>query len=905
MINVSGKTRVLTSTRIIEPQVIVEIEGLPLLGANTVYKIPKVGDEEFYVGYPGMVVDGTMKDVDALPLISLAGSTSNITQQLSAEKGMAASASSFTADIVDEEEIITKYLSPGVKIDDLLGKKATVYLNHGKGAHPEDSIPVIIGVVNEIDAGAGAVKLTIGHPEGLKRQEIFTLIQTSLTADYRYRARTIQGIKYQTQDAVFGSLVTITYTSGATAGSEVVTVVNNAVTVQIANGVSTASQVSSAIADSQAAVNRVAVSVTDGNQNLVQTTGTWTLDSDTEIHLDSVENMLLPTVDETFSAYVRIGDEIIKYTGFDGSKLTGITPGQFDTIPKSHDAEDEVSTVYRLRGSMKEVALKVMMSGAAEVEGVKALSVGHTDSVTIVDNAIVFGGINVESKYGLSLGDLVSTTLSDETANNFTHRKITAMGTTSVGSYLVVDGAPLIPEFGTDVVVSFKSQYDVWPDGLGMQVDQVDVAEHEALENLFPSAFHNYDFRLDDTISGDSFVETEIYRPSGCYSIPRGGRSSVGLTKPPIAQAETITLDENNIRNVSKLRVKRSLTSNFCNAVVYKYEQDIIKKDFTRGSVSLSAESINRIPNVKNTPITIEAVGVRNNVESRSIIDAQIKRIFDRYQFGAESISGVEVLYKDGYRIDVGDTVIFGSPRLQLSDSTNGTRAFRPRVMEVVNSSKGPRAGTIVLDLLTTAYSVEAKYGVVSPSTKTDTGSTTSALKIKKSFATPGAQNEQYKWSPYFGQKIIVRTEDWATKYETTLVGFAEQDVNLMKVNPPLPVAPGADWIIECGPYEDGEETFLWKALHVFADPQVTVVSGVSPTEIEVSPSDIGKFWAGSPVRVHSEDYTVDSGDNDIKVKFIVGNNLTLSRTVGFTPSAGQKIDLIGFPDLGAPYRLL
>lgn len=58
---------------------------------------------------------------------------------------------------------------------------------------------------------------------------------------------------------VAGNSITITYTSGGTAGSEVVTVVSSAISVQIAVGVSTAAQIKAAIEASGAASALVSV----------------------------------------------------------------------------------------------------------------------------------------------------------------------------------------------------------------------------------------------------------------------------------------------------------------------------------------------------------------------------------------------------------------------------------------------------------------------------------------------------------------------------------------------------------------------------------------------------------------------------------------------------------------------
>lgn len=73
---------------------------------------------------------------------------------------------------------------------------------------------------------------------------------------------TIQDINYQAVAAgVGGNSITIAYTTGGVAGSEVVTVVSSAISVQIASGVSTAAQIVAAIVASTAASALVTATV--------------------------------------------------------------------------------------------------------------------------------------------------------------------------------------------------------------------------------------------------------------------------------------------------------------------------------------------------------------------------------------------------------------------------------------------------------------------------------------------------------------------------------------------------------------------------------------------------------------------------------------------------------------------
>ncbi len=82
----------------------------------------------------------------------------------------------------------------------------------------------------------------------------------------------IQNVIYTAKDVYAdGNLISVTYTSGATPGSEVVTVVGTAISVQISAGVSTAQQVYDALAASQDALDLVSIAIT-GVASTVQNT---------------------------------------------------------------------------------------------------------------------------------------------------------------------------------------------------------------------------------------------------------------------------------------------------------------------------------------------------------------------------------------------------------------------------------------------------------------------------------------------------------------------------------------------------------------------------------------------------------------------------------------------------------
>lgn len=556
---------------------------------------------------------------------------------------------------------------------------------------------------------------------------------------------------------------------------------------------------------------------------------------------------------------------------------------------------------------MSEIALKLMLSRGAAIESVALNHFRYLDGVTDIPNALIWATIDLQKKYGITVGDYVSSSGSSNPTNDFTDRKIMSITRTDSGSYIIVDGAALTLEENSPALISFKSKYDVWPDGIGLSIDQVDVARHEDLIAFNPADFHEMDFYLKDTIQADDFIANQLYFTNGCYTIPREGRCSVGKTLPPLMQSNTKTFDEKNVINASGIRIVRSKNQYFYNSVVYKFEEDAVEDDFTQNVVRLSQASFDRVKNVKNIPMVIEASGVRDNPDSREKITTLQKRVLDRYQFGAEVLD-VKVKYKDGYDCEVGDTVIFGSEALQISDSTIGSRAFRPRVMEIINAKKDFGKGDITLTLLSTAYTADANYGVLSPSSFVDIGATTSHLRLKKSITTPDSQLEQYKWVNYIGQKVLVHSKDWSFQEETTFFGFVTSDPDVMILNPPLSTAPGENYVIDIPYYPTStnqDDNAIYKAIHVFACPHVQVVAQPAADKVEVSAGDIEKFHVNSPVRIHTEDYSSDTGDIPLKVKSISGNVLTLTASLSIVLDNTFYIDLIGFPDLRGPYRIL
>ena len=100
-------------------------------------------------------------------------------------------------------------------------------------------------------------------------------------------------------------------------------------------------------------INRVTISGVRGDTVTTTLSQDYNFDSTTFIptndiptHFDTFENI---GVAGTNPGYVKIGDEIIEYTGIDGNALVGITRGVDNTVIQNH-AKDELIAKYELNG---------------------------------------------------------------------------------------------------------------------------------------------------------------------------------------------------------------------------------------------------------------------------------------------------------------------------------------------------------------------------------------------------------------------------------------------------------------------------------------------------------------------------------------------------------------------------
>lgn len=717
-----------------EPNLVLEIDGVPTrFGSAQILKVIRIGDPGLFID-GSWVIGGVRGLEDQLTAISFDNSSSSIRQQLEVDKGRGSSIASLEIGLIDFNEQISELVSPGFVVEDILGRKASVFIgiDAEKTNFPDDYIRIFRGIIDNVDAGAGLIKINIAHPEQKKKASIYQQIQTQLNGPIDSVVTTIPLV------STAGLLAPVTGPDGL--------------------------------------------------------------------------------IDPAFRAYVRIDNEFIQYTGISGNNLTGCVRAQLGQPTAAHADEAEVVSFYRLTDRAMILALKLMMTRRGPfAEGVRVSRFGEDFDLEIELNTLYFQNFNIQEEFGLVAGDYVSVTGATIPGNNFSLRKIVDIGQTDTGSsFITVDGAPFTIETDSLAEASFRSQFDTLPEGLRLGGDETDVEEHLRIDQLFLSNF-NYDFYLKETIeNGRDWLEQEIYKPAGSYSINRKAKASVGLFVGPIPSASTKTLSDQNVTNPDRLRIRRSINKNFANTVVYKYEVSALEERFLRGVVYQSATSLDRIP-VGVRALVIEASGMRDALLAQNLTSAAADRRLERFRFGAETLDQVQVTFGTGFNIELGDILILDAENLQLLNSEGGDRNKPQKFFEVINLSKDFRRGVVTLDLLDSNFDGQLRIGLISPSSIVAAGLSQTQLQIQPSYSTGAFGSAEFrKWQKLLGSQgnvvVKVRSSDFTTRFSESRIQSISG--NIITLQTALGFTPQPGDVMELSQYSSPNVTEQVKLLY-------------------------------------------------------------------------------------------
>jgi len=628
---------------------------------------------------------------------------------------------------------------------------------------------------------------------------------------------------------------------------------------------------------------------------------------DTSIPVDSTSSFIIPTLEqeENIKSYLRINDELIKISQTNtATSFDNVLRNQLRTQVSSHDTDDEVTSYIRLQGRPIDLALKLMLSNPPALEeyyinGEDVDRFVQLDDSNTIRNAIFFN-FDIKREFNVIEGDLVTIAGATNAANNVTNRLVEEIVELDTGSYIIVTGDLLEVETTTSATIQVKSKYNTLPTGagLGMKPKYVDLDGILDLDTLLGGSLPDIDIYVKDSIEAKSWLEAQIFKPCGLFALNRKGRYSIYAALPPLNTGATVILDETNITNLPKVKVKRSTTKNHYNSVVYKFEEKSIDDEFRSGVIIVSQDSINRIP-VGNKQLTIEAKALRDDTDTRTAIDRQAQRIIDKYKFAPQTLDKVQVNFKTGYTIEVGDAVIFGGDNVLLPDTESGTNNFPVRIMEVQNKSIDTKRATVTLSLLDSAFGLDGRFSVVSPSSYI-AGSGGNYIDIKQSFATSDLDIETEKWEEFVGRKVRIRDVGFTKEQILTINRIDTAIENRIYFDEAILIIVDEDDIFDLPDYDDAED--YHKVAYCYINPQVEITSVTDAQNVDVDlPS---RVFIGSVVRVNNADYTNHS--QEVTVDNIVGSTITFNEPLNYTPGIGDKLELIGFvSDEGLPYRYI
>jgi hypothetical protein len=232
--------------------------------------------------------------------------------------------------------------------------------------------------------------------------------------------------------------------------------------------------------------------------------------------------------------------------------------------------------------------------------------------------------------------------------------------------------------------------------------------------------------------------------------------------------------------------------------------------------------------------------------------------------------------------------------------------------MEVQERSIDVSAGQTSLTLLSNnGFNLTDRYAVVGPSSRLDPAfaHTSSMIRVTESFF--NTTSEFRKWQPYIGSKIKVFKTDFSVSGET-FYALDSVDQNKMILSPALGFTPDDTFIVEFSDYDASSAAIntLAKAQFCSFDASAIIASASSSAVFTVSTGLGSRYTVGMVVYVQSPDCTRYSPD--VKIISVVGDVITIgaiaegtAANLGFTPSAGDIVQLGGFMDNGQGYRFI
>lgn len=621
-------------------------------------------------------------------------------------------------------------------------------------------------------------------------------------------------------------------------------------------------------------------------------------------------------LDPDVKTYIRIDDEIMEYSSIVSSTSFTVTRGSLFSVADTHDIDASVSNTILLGNNVTGIncltlVLKILLSGwnGPCEENVEVSSFVFTDNGNIDGAFVLENGVDAIKDLGLTVGDYFQTTGATNPSNNASGVITDIQAINGVNTIIVTDQT-FVSESPTDAVSSFRSKYDTLPitAGAKCRMRDVDVSTIEMIrDTYFTSATtSNVTFYYTEPKTALDVIDTDILLEMGCYGISRFGKISVAITKPPLPGiGKLVTLDWTNVLDPDKIHVTRSANSRtFYNLIRYEYDQDYVNGGFGSVQYFLDTNSLNLFNQTQTLPIT--APGLRSNIGGATVAQQRGRALLNRYKNIALTIE-LTVNWSVGSLIEVSDIVLLNdNGQLKIMNFETGERNLGSQLFEVIDRQYNVTPANVKLKLLGgLGFSVDSRFGLYSPSSNLNSGSTSILLRLIPSYGQTTVTAEVAKWAPFIGLRIQVRSYDFTTRYGiTTIVRINPDDPTALDVDPPLSFTPQSGDIIDINVYPsttDKTEDQVYKNLYTHMAASMPVVTGISNTQFTVSAPNAAKLTVGNLLVLRNNDYSNISPE--VKISDITGTTITVSSSIGFTPNNTYTVDGGGFFDATAFYR--
>lgn len=891
--------------------IVVDIDGIDYLTSTAVGRPLEYGDP-FNYGDPGLLYGSLVPlgtkagERGQRQLIEPNGSTLSIQQTLEPESGRG-SISTMTMNFVDKDSYMTKAVSSGPIVDEILGRQVKIWFGYAQTRFPDDYFILWRGRVGQVNAGVSKVSMQFLDPNVVRRQSIFYAAETQTIAAM---------LSTDTQVPVMDSSSFNMKVPGPSGGYDTTVrtflkIDDEFIEYQQAGSESTGfGGPVFAVSSANATVGSIYEDEVSGFQFTVQAT----IVAGTLLSVNAGTGT--PSASGVLTLISGTGDMLITYSAFGDqfiNVIRGVSPTGINgnTTPEAHDVGATVDAYVMLTGNIMDLSLKIMMSGwqgpyvtGQAVNGL--VTTGDPSQPTILNCITLPINTDAIRDLGISVGDFITTSGSIIGGNNVVANVIgftDILGQSNRGILMDINYTAENP---TAAVIALRSQYDVYPDSCGCQLPgwEVDVAQFLYLKNSFLSQ-DGYDFQIliNSDSPGKTFIENQLLLPVGAYSLTRQGRISVGLTKPPIADQRTQVLSVANVINPQNIQVQRGVNNRkFFNEVDWSFDYG---DDGNAASLrdTLNSDSLNAIGISSILPI--DSQGARTSLGFLDIVEQREAWLFNRYA-RASVLINLDTTIGVGNQIEVGDIVIVSdNGQLQIPNFATGVRNLGTQLFEVINRNLNLANGVCSLQIEggTGAQSTD-RYATISPSSYIASAATTSEIIIVESFG--NISTEQKKWSQYVGLNVRVHDKKFTRVGTTTFFGFDPTDNHGMLLSPPLAFAPSPGDIVDICQYPNDTSALnqaLYKLIHCFIDDSVPIVSGVSHYAFYLSASDAGQMQVSFPILVHDVNYINESPETVIAS--VNGRLITVESDLGFTPNSTMTGELIGFLDGGQPYRLV